>query len=664
MGDGLLVFRLCKRVDGPDLLAPARQPLEPARQRLALLGVELGGGRLRFELQPAREHLKLLGGLLEPVPDSLELDLALGQTLVALAQLRVQRGFLLGALLELRRHVLSGLPIGAERELELLASPGDRARHMLERDDHAADARQQRLVARVRGVQPLDPRLPLGALALLALSRAAGRRQLGGHLHATTRVGAVVGRRAPALDRGRDPPLLLARLVAAGDRGAVRGDRVLGLGVGARHRLAVTLERRPRRELGLRRRLAGSDQRVAAVALGQHALLAHRRRLAQLAGPGRPDPSGERDRDPVEPAGQPLEALDHPHVAQQRSRKRRRVSRPVDVSGERLGSVLRRWLGDCVRLRRAIGRRDQRAAAIGAGAIEQRGGGGQIAQHRGAQPAVERGRDRELVAGIDLELIGEHGGPARGGGLAAQELVAGGELAAHPRGLTARRLYRPLGLAQLAARLLEPLARLLAGDPGLLDGRGPLADRDAGGAALVFELGQLARELGLAVAFEAGQLLLELGDPRVGLGVRRVGLGGRPQPFEQLASAAKTALDVPLRRPHRLGPVGNALAGGLRQEAASRELLAMGAAVRQRLLGCLAASGDGRELALDLLAMGARLGGGLLGGGELGLVPAQIVPAEFPSRLERLAFETGVELGGLRLALERSQARAGLALDV
>ena len=71
-----------------------------------------------------------------------------------------------------------------------------------------------------------------------------------------------------------------------------------------------------------------------------------------------------------------------------------------------------------------------------------------------------------------------------------------------------------------------------------------------------------------------------------------------------------------------------------------------------------------RELALDLLAMGARLGGGLLGGGELGLVPAQIVPAEFPSRLERLAFETGVELGGLGLALERSQARAGLALDV
>ena len=268
--------------------------------------------------------------------------------------------------------------------LELLPSPGDRTRDALEGGDHAADARQQRLVACRRGTDPLDPCLSLGAFALLALTRATGCGELGAHLHAATCVGAIVGRRAPALDRRRDPPLFFARLVAASDRGAVRGDRVLGLGVGPCHRLAVTLERRAGRELGLCRGLARPDQSVAAVALGQDALLAHRRRLAELAGTRRPDPSGERHGNPAEPVVQPLEALHHPHVAQQRPRERRGIGRPVDVSGERLGAVLGRRLGACLRLRGSVGRRDQRAPAIRAGAVEQRGGGRQIAQHGGA----------------------------------------------------------------------------------------------------------------------------------------------------------------------------------------------------------------------------------------------------------------------------------------
>ena len=90
----------------------------------------------------------------------------------------------------------------------------------------------------------------------------------------------------------------------------------------------------------------------------------------------------------------------------------------------------------------------------------------------------------------------------------------------------------------------------------------------------------------------------------------------------------------------------------------------MGAALGQGLLGRLPAPGDLGELALDPLALGARLRGGVLGGGELGLVAAQIVAGELPPRLERLALEPGVQLGGLRLALERPQPRAGLALDV
>ena len=50
-------------------------------------------------------------------------NLALGQALVALTQLRVQSRFLLGALLELCRDVLAGLAVGTELELEPLAAP-------------------------------------------------------------------------------------------------------------------------------------------------------------------------------------------------------------------------------------------------------------------------------------------------------------------------------------------------------------------------------------------------------------------------------------------------------------------------------------------------------------------------------------------------------------
>ena len=316
------------------------------------------------------------------------------------------------------------------------------------------------------------------------------------------------------------------------------------------------------------------------------------------------------------------------------------------------------------RLWLAPGRRDQRAAAVGAGAVEQGAGGREVTQHRGAEPSVERRRDRELIAGVDVEPIGEHRRAARRRGLAAQELVAGRELAADARGLAPRGLDRPLGLAEPGPCLLEPLAGLLARGLRAVDERGPVADGRAGVAQLPLERGELSRQLGLAVTVESRERLLEVGDPGVDLGIRRVVLRGLAQPREPLAPAAKAFLGIACGRAHRVGAVADAIAGGLGQEAPARELLAMGAPARERFLGRFAAAGDRHQAGLDLFALGPRPGGGVLRGGQLLAVAAQVVAGQLPSRLERLALDPGVQLGRLGLSLERPQARAGLALDV
>src|SRR5207253_3088648 len=60
----------------------------------------------------------------------------------------------------------------------------------------------------------------------------------------------------------------------------------------------------------------------------------------------------------------------------------------------------------------------------------------------------------------------------------------------------------------------------------------------------------------------------------------------------------------------------------------------------------------------------ARLGHARLGGLELDAARARGVARQLPARLKRLALEALVQLRGLGLALERSQAAARLALDV
>ena len=82
--------------------------------------------------------------------------------------------------------------------------------------------------------------------------------------------------------------------------------------------------------LGLHGALGLAHERVAAVALGQHALRAAARRLAQLAREAEPRAAGARDGHAQEAGRQLIEVLDHPRVGQQPARELHRGRRPGD----------------------------------------------------------------------------------------------------------------------------------------------------------------------------------------------------------------------------------------------------------------------------------------------------------------------------------------------
>ena len=129
---------------------------------------------------------------------------------------------------------------------------------------------------------------------------------------------------------------------------------------------------------------------------------------------------------------------------------------------------------------------------------------------RGPQAAVERGGKRELVARIDVELVGQRRRTAGRCGLVAQELVDGGQLAADASGLAARCLQanaRPRAPRRGPPRTLDS-ATSRSARPASTRSRLAL-HRLPGLLAALLELAQLAGELELAVAVELRQLLLQ-----------------------------------------------------------------------------------------------------------------------------------------------------------
>ena len=317
--------------------------------------------------------------------------------------------------------------------------------------------------------------------------------------------------------------------------------------------------------------LAGADQRLAAVALGQHALLPHRRRLAQLARRRRPDAPGAGDGDAGEAVREVVEVVDDPGVAQQ-PRARARPSAPARGRG-RPGARL-----PAARSRPAAARsgcvgrvEHQRAAAVGAGAVEQ-GGGGRPVVERPRRAGARRARRRPPARSPGRPRARRRARPRRPGrrpGCAGTGCTRRARRRrAPPRGGRPRPRARPRAAAPRTPSSRSRACSRAARRP--LDGAPPAPGVAARAAAsCCLELGQLARQLGLAVAVEPRQLLLELGDPRLGRSgsgrsvsaARRSAGQMRLGPRHALARASRAA------RTDRLGAVADALAGGLGQEA-------------------------------------------------------------------------------------------------
>ena len=416
--------------------------------------------------------------------------------------------------------------------------------------------------------------------------------------------------------------------------------------------------------LGLDRALGFGDERVPAVALGEHPLGAALRRLPQLARRSEPRPAGAGHRRAGETARKRLEVVYNPAVLEQPARQRDNRLWPTDQLRERDCSRHRRRLG---RARLAARTSDQRAAAIAARPVQQRAAGAQVIHDRRAQAAAERRGERELVSGLHLELVRQRPHARREATaprMASQELVRRRELRTDARRLAPGGLGRVLGrpprlprglarLVGLAQRLAAALA--LAGEIG-----GPRGGR----VPLRAERLQLALQRLRALGIQPLQLGLQHLDALPAGLVGRVLGGLRAQRGELVLALIRPLGDVLGGLARAVQPQLEPLGGRAGAVRALRELLALLGAPRQRLLGRLALGAHRRELGLRLVARRTRGCGRGLRLLELGSASARRVPRQLPLRLDGLALQALVQLGRLGLALQRPQARAGLPLDV
>ncbi len=169
----------------------------------------------------------------------------------------------------------------------------------------------------------------------------------------------------------------------------------------------------------------------------------------------------------------------------------------------------------------------------------------------------------------------------------------------------------------------------------------------------------------VAGAVEGLQLGLEPGDALVEALRRVVGL--RQLAAQQLELRAATLSALRGGAGLVLGPLqpeADALRGRPGGEEAPGELVALAGDRGEGLLGLRPAPGDRVEEALGLRPFAPRPGGLRLGLGQPRPRGADGVACQLVAGLVALAPEALVQLRGLGLALEGTQARAGLALDV
>ena len=329
-----------------------------------------------------------------------------------------------------------------------------------------------------------------------------------------------------------------------------------------------------------------------------------------------------------------IEILDDPGVGQQPAGEvHARAAARVTMSPQVARSRRRRRGGARDAWRAGVGH--QRATAVGAGLLEQGAGGGQVADDGGAEPAAEPGGQRQLVAGLDLERVGQRARIARSRRVSAQELVGRRELGPDARRLAARRLGRALGCTARRAGDVAGLVGLGQRRAALFDRLGELGGARSRGVTLRRQGGELALERLGALRVELVELRLERVDALAAGLVGRVllGLGARRpsswRPRRSMRSAIASAVSRVRSRRSSMRSAAERAAN-----TRPRKRLALLGAPRQGVLGLLAAAGDLGQLALSLLARGPRGGGGALGARQLLAAGAHGVARELPARLD------------------------------
>ena len=541
MGECLGILLLGQRVDGPELLASAAQPLHSGQQRLGLFGIERvgdGAGRRRLLgrlglAQPLGDAPELELGIARLVAQPLCCDLRLGDELAGRAQARLDPGLLFGARAKLRGHLLARGVIAGEPLLELPHALGDRLARADEDGGEAPGRCKRRDIRGTLRTQALAPRRALGQLVRHPLSLAQLGRELALELGFPDGQRPFGRRAAALLDEpfGAPPGLPGVGVAAFGvpQRGFGADPRLLGASQLLQSALGCCtgVLLRPGRALGLR------DQPLAFVAAREHALGATLGELAHLP-PGRePDPARAGGRDPVEVGGQILQALDDPRVGEQPAGELQHLRRPAHEIQQPQRSVHRRAGALCIshatRLRRPeLGK--QRDAAVGPGGVQQRLRTLHVLDDSGIQAPAERRRERQLVSVPHPQLLAERhratvGRCRIGPQVAAQELVGGRELGSHPRARPASVLQLALGARQSLARLRRCLLGLLASRVRLHQPRLELTRLGDLLLAGAIELGDLSLCLLLTSALDLRQLRAQGSDAILGGGVGRAPAG-------------------------------------------------------------------------------------------------------------------------------------------
>ena len=192
----------------------------------------------------------------------------------------MQLGFTLRALAQLRRRGLARGAIVGERGVECLKLRGDRGRSEADCREQPFDDRDELGVVGERGLHPLQAGRPRRPLAGLSLQGRPCGGDLGGELGAAAGMCPLIWRRAAALNLSLEASDRLALLIQSQGGRAMGGGEPLALGVALSRAPRGRLDVRARGELGLHGARALADQPLPPVALGEHAFLPDRRRLA------------------------------------------------------------------------------------------------------------------------------------------------------------------------------------------------------------------------------------------------------------------------------------------------------------------------------------------------------------------------------------------------